>query len=299
MGSKQAPHDIKKTPHGTKKSSPWDQKNTPLGSQKQCRGSKKHCEWSKKAPHTGSKKTRQGIKKNTPKSRQILGWKPSQKIPSQIAKTQEKVSPRSRPKSKTIVQHTKPISKKHNWPPQKKHPKNQTSCKVFFSTPSVCLGLKEAERKKTPHGIKKKHPKGSKKNTPWDQKSTPRSKNTIDGIKKKPGDQKKHPKVHLTPPKQMISFSFGARPLFKIACGKFSIWEHRFKIPFGKISSRIYVSHSEPERRLDLLDGCCQWAIPTPRKPQTQHPFPKPHVPAMSPCPQSPCLSLKVCRMSG
>lgn len=201
MGSKQAPHDIKKTPHGTKKSSPWDQKNTPLGSQKQCRGSKKHCEWSKKAPHTGSKKTRQGIKKNTPKSRQILGWKPSQKIPSQIAKTQEKVSPRSRPKSKTIVQHTKPISKKHNWPPQKKHPKNQTSCKVFFSTPSVCLGLKEAERKKTPHGIKKKHPKGSKK-TPHGIKKTPRDQKTqLMGSKKKTRGSKKTPQSSSDPPK--------------------------------------------------------------------------------------------------
>ena len=59
----------------------------------------------------------------------------------------------------------------------------------------------------------------------------------------------------------------------------------------------IYVSHAAMSltRKAPRFAGrLMSVSHPTPHKPQTQHPFPKPHVPAMSPCVQSPCLTLKV-----
>lgn len=59
----------------------------------------------------------------------------------------------------------------------------------------------------------------------------------------------------------------------------------------------IYVSHAAMSltRKAPRFAGrLMSVSHPTPHKPQTQHPFPKPYVPAMSPCVQSPCLTLKV-----
>ena len=113
------------------------------------------------------------------------------------------MSIKASPKSKTWSNYTKGLSKKHNWPPQKKHPKNKTSCKIFFPSPSV----PSVENRRS----KKKHPKvhltPTKKapQSPSDpHKKTansiwPPQKSTAKSIWP---PQKKHPKVHLTPTKK-------------------------------------------------------------------------------------------------
>ena len=103
------------------------------------------------------------------------------------------MSPKASPKSKTWSNYTKGLSKKHNWPPQKKHPKNKTSCKIFFPSPSVA----SVENRHS----KKKHPKvhlTTTKKAPQSP-SDPHKKSTPKSIWP---PQKKHPKVHLTPTKK-------------------------------------------------------------------------------------------------